>query len=114
MQSRVTFNAGELAPELSCRADLDQYNHGCSKLENWVVSELGGLKRRNGMRLFSEAIGADSRLVPYIYTYADTAGMRFLVEVGMTRVRVLDEGAGKSPVLRAVAWAPTSPLTLRD
>ncbi|MDO4221628.1 MAG: hypothetical protein Q4C88_05880 [Akkermansia sp.] len=92
MQSRVTFNAGELAPELSCRADLDQYNHGCSKLENWVVSELGGLKRRNGMRLFSEAIGADSRLVPYIYTYADTAGMRFLVEVGMTRVRVLDEG----------------------
>ena len=95
MQSRVTFNAGEQSPELSCRADLDQYNHGCSKLENWVVSELGGLKRRNGMRLFSEAMGADSRLVPYIYTYADTAGMRFLVEVGRTRVRVLDESGAQ-------------------
>lgn len=92
MQSRVTFNAGELAPELSCRADIDQYTHGCSKLENWEVSELGGLKRRRGMRQFAEAMSSNGRLVPYVYTYADVDNMRFLVEVGSREVRVLDYG----------------------
>ena len=101
MQSRVTFNAGEQAPELSCRADLDQYNHGCSKLENWVVSELGGLKRRRGMRLFSGALGTESRLVPYVYTYAEEAGMRFLVEVGRTKVRVLGEDGSQVAVFES-------------
>ncbi len=101
MQSRVTFNAGELAPELSCRADLDQYNHGAARLENWEVSELGGLKRRRGMRHFADALGADSRLVPYVYTYSGTDGLRFLVEVGRTRVRVLDKDGSQVAVFES-------------
>ena len=62
MQSRVSFNAGEFAPEMSARADVEYYNKGCLTLENWEVSQLGSIKRRRGMRKFAIAHSENSRL----------------------------------------------------
>lgn len=91
MQTRVAFNSGEFSPEMACRSDLDQYGRGCSVLENWQVSQMGGIKRRKGMRYVADAISSNSRLIPYIYSYADTDGSRFLVEISGSTVRVLNE-----------------------
>lgn len=63
------------------------------------VGELGGFA--NGgretpprMRYFADALSEHSRLVPYVYSYADADGLRFLVEIAGDVVRVLDmEGA---------------------
>lgn len=88
MQTRVAFNAGEFSPELSTRADIDYYNRGCLTLENWEVSQLGGVRRRRGMRRLKEAISADSTLLPYIYSYEEGDNNRFLVEVGGDTIRV--------------------------
>ena len=89
MQTRIAFNSGEFTPEMECRSDLEQYGRGCSVLENWQVSQMGGIKRRKGMRLVTSALSENSRLIPYIYSYAETAEGRFLVEVSGNTVRVL-------------------------
>ena len=88
MQARVSFNAGEFAPELGVRADIEYYNRGCLTLENWEVSQLGGVKRRKGMRKFIEALSPDSILVPYVYSYEENEDNRFLVEIDKQVIRV--------------------------
>lgn len=90
MQTRLSFNSGEFSPDLACRSDLDQFSRACSTLENWDIAQTGGVRRRRGMREFSPALSADSRLFPYIYSYADGDGFRFLVEVSSSRLRVFN------------------------
>ena len=90
MQARLSFNAGELAPELGCRSDLEKFMFGCEVLENWQVGQLGGIKRRRGMRSLVSAISSESRLIPYIYSYAEGEDLRFLIELVPTGARVMD------------------------
>lgn len=89
MQARVSFNAGEFAPELSERADLEKYAFGCSTLENWEVGQLGGIRRRRGMRPVTTALSSASKIIPYVYSFAEGEGLRFLVELAPTSLRVL-------------------------
>lgn len=91
MNSRVTFNGGEFAPQLGVRADLDKYAMGCSCLENWEVGQMGGIKRRRGMRCIAPATERGSRLLPYVYSYAGGDNLRFLIEVSSTSLRVLNK-----------------------
>lgn len=90
MQTRIAFNSGEFSPEMAYRTDLDQYGRACETLENWEVSQMGGLKRRHGMRYVTDALSENSRLIPYIYSYAADENQRFLVELSEEVVRVLD------------------------
>ena len=94
MQTRVAFNAGEFSPDLACRTDLDYYARGCSRLENWQVLQTGGVRRRRGMRLFAKADNREVHLMPYIYSFAAVADVRFLVEVGRSLIRVLNPETG--------------------
>lgn len=91
MQNRVAFNTGEVTPELDARVDVEPLARACEKLENWEVSQLGGIKRRRGMRAFASATDGSVHIVPFVYSYADSSDeeLRFLVEVGITTVRVL-------------------------
>lgn len=92
MQSRLAFNSGEFSPDMACRSDIDQYTRACCVLENWNVSQTGGISRRRGMRFFADALGAESRLFPYIYSYSLGDTYRFLIEVSRTRLRVFSSG----------------------
>lgn len=91
MNSRVTFNGGEFAPQLGVRGDLDKYDMGCSCLENWEVGQLGGITRRKGMRFVGLAKEPTSRLLPYVYSYANGENLRFLIEVSSTSVQVVNK-----------------------
>lgn len=108
MQGRVAFNAGEFSPEMAVRSDIDYYNRGCLTLENWEVSQLGGLKRRRGMRRFAVAHSENSRLIPYVYSYADGKGLRFLVEVDTDLVKVWSEDGALIKAFRSSADCPFS------
>ena len=88
MQARIAFNGGEFAPELDVRSDLDKYPLGCRVIENWSIGQLGGLKRRKGMRTIDSALSSESRLIPYIYSYANGDSLRFIVEVSVDALRV--------------------------
>lgn len=89
MQTRFSFNAGELMPELAARADLDVVPRGCDVLENWMVSQTGTLRRRPGMERLGHALGdGKAMLFPYIYSYANADNVRYVVEVGADYVAV--------------------------
>ena len=45
----VNFNAGELTPKLRYRCDLDKYQNGAARLENFTVMPQGGLENRPGL-----------------------------------------------------------------
>ena len=91
MQSRISFNAGEFSPELSTRSDIEYYFKASSRLENWHISQMGGVRRRKGMRSFAKAVNNESRLIPYVYSYAEGKGFRFLVEVNAEQINVYSE-----------------------
>lgn len=92
------------------RSDMEQYYKGVARLENWELSQMGGIRRRRGMRKVCAAVGEGSRLVPYVYSYAEGEGLRYVVEVGAGYVRVLSEvgrqvamfrsGQGGAPVFK--------------
>lgn len=82
---RVAFNGGELSPELALRSDMDVYTRGAQTLENFDVSQMGGIRRRRGMRPFADAL-PESRIIPYIYSAED----RYLVELNSETLRVFD------------------------
>lgn len=90
MQSRNTFNGGEVTDEMEVRSDLDIYPRVCRKLENWDLSQIGGIKRRRGMRYVTDALAGDSMLFPFVYSYAAEDSRRFLVEARGGNLRVLN------------------------
>lgn len=90
MQSRNTFNGGEVTDEMEVRSDLDIYPRVCRKLENWDLSQIGGIKRRRGMRYVTDALAWDSMLFPFVYSYAAEDSRRFLVEARGGNLRVLN------------------------
>lgn len=89
---RISFNAGELSPELLQRADLDAFHRGASTLVNWDASQMGSLRRRRGMAPFAEAWD-HSRLAPYIYS--NSGNERFLIEISGDALRVLSPDSGE-------------------
>lgn len=89
---RISFNGGELSPELALRADLDAYHRGARALVNWDVSQTGSLRRRRGMLPLTDALER-SRLVPYIYSNEE--GECFLLEVSGEILRVLLPDTGE-------------------
>lgn len=91
MQTKLCFNGGEFSPEMAMRSDLEQFYKGTAKMENWELSQMGGIKRRKGFRRLGKAINEESRLIPYIYTYADVKGARYLFEVTYRHIRIRDE-----------------------
>lgn len=82
---RIAFNGGELSPELAMRSDMDVFQRGARVIENFDVSQMGGIKRRRGMRPFADAL-QESRIFPYVYSTEE----RFLVEVNSVQIRVFD------------------------
>lgn len=84
---RLAFNSGEVDEEVSLRMDVDAMSRACLTLENWHVSDMGGIRRRRGFRKFADG-ERESVLIPFIYTYAESEGMRFLVEVRRKEVNV--------------------------
>nr|DAL85802.1 MAG TPA: stabilization protein [Caudoviricetes sp.] len=68
---RRAFNAGEISKRAKYRNDVEKHMFACHRLENFYVSELGSVSRREGTRLL-EALGPSSaffdvRLVPFEY-----------------------------------------------
>lgn len=68
---RRAFNAGEISRRVKWRNDVQKHAYACEKLENFYVSPLGAIYRREGTRLLS-CFGTleehdNIRLVPFEY-----------------------------------------------
>ena len=76
----IAFTAGELSPWLATRYDLQAYQRGAARLENFLVQPYGGIKRRRGTRYVgpaaSQSAGA-TRLIPFKYSESDVLMLEF-------------------------------------
>jgi len=55
---KYSYSTGELSPQFFGRSDLEQYDLGMAKAENWFVDFRGGLSNRPGLR-FNEVVPED-------------------------------------------------------
>lgn len=87
MQTRLSFNSGEVDDGVALRQDLEVQQRCALVVENWHITESGALERRRGMRKVGES-EEGARLYGYEYSQVDRDGLRYLVEVTAARVRV--------------------------
>ena len=80
---RLAFNGGEVSSALALRSDLDVYARSCSCVENFDISQMGGVTRRRGMRYFADG-EKGSKLFGYEYTVEE----RYLIQLSCDKIRV--------------------------
>lgn len=66
---RTTFNGGEVAPELQWRTDLQRFQNGCRRVQNFMLRPSGAAQRRPGTRYIRDwdDTGA-AKLVPFEFS----------------------------------------------
>ena len=65
------FSAGELAPALYTRTDIQQYSNGAKRLRNVFPLVEGGVRKRPGTLYLSEQVSA-VRLIPFVVNSSKT------------------------------------------
>lgn len=77
---QLSFNAGEISPELQGRIDLDKFAAGVNYAINFIIRDYGGAERRPGFGYVAAVKEHDSppRLVPFIYNDVQA----YIIELG--------------------------------
>jgi len=92
---QTSVNAGELAPSLFGRVDLDKYRKGASTLRNFFASYRGGATSRAGTRYVGQckqAASVDST-PPVLIPFQFNAEQGILLEAGDEYIRFVIAGA---------------------
>lgn len=107
--AKNNFTAGEIAPDLWGRADLQGYINGAARLRNVLLRPTGGVTRRPGLRHIAHIPGIDAiRLAAFAFNTEQTYLLGF--QDGMLRVWRGDEEvfSGLAPwtaaMLPNLAW----------
>jgi hypothetical protein len=79
------FSAGELAPSLYTRTDIQQYSNGAKTLKNVIPLVEGGVRKRPGTLYLSDQNTA-VRLIPFVVNSAKT----YLLVLKPNFIEVLD------------------------
>lgn len=87
---QASFTAGELAPVLHGRVDLQKYQTGAALLKNWIPMQYGGVTNRPGMEYvtYAKSRTAKSRLIPFQAENGDA----FVIELADGKIRFIRNG----------------------
>jgi hypothetical protein len=92
---QTSFNAGEWAPELNARVDLEKYQSGAALLENFFVDYRGGATTRPGSRYILQTFKPTSvRIIRFQASFT----VSYILEFGDIYIRFFNNAA---PVLEA-------------
>lgn len=102
----LSFNSGELSPQIDARSDVQKYSSGCRTLENFIPRVYGSAERRPGTKYIGDAKNADllAKMVPFIYS--DT--IAYMCEFGEDYIRFFYNGARVVGSTSPTAWADTT------
>lgn len=108
------LTSGELSPWLSARFDLQAYQRGALRMENFLTQPYGGIQRRRGTEYIHPAAVNDAaavRLFPFCYAEDDALLLEFFPG-GMRVYRdgVLLLGADGTPYVLSVPWVTSAEL----
>ncbi|MCK5296666.1 MAG: hypothetical protein KAJ75_07225 [Alphaproteobacteria bacterium] len=95
--AKTNFSAGELAPEMLGRGDLQAYANGAMKLKNVFIHPTGGVSRRSGLRYIGAAQGK-GRLIAFEFNTEQA----YLLVFTNQRVDVFKDGENVANF--AVPW----------
>lgn len=86
-----SFAAGELAPSLYARVDVNKYHVGAALVENFVVDYRGGIFNRPGTEFVGQCKSSDKTvvLIPFQFSVIQT----YILEFGNLYMRVIKDGA---------------------
>src|SRR6266567_689334 len=89
-----SFHAGEWAPALNARVDLQKYHAGAALLRNFFVDYRGGASSCPGTKYILQALKSSTRvrLIPFAASFT----VNYVLEFGDGYVRFFNNGA---PVL---------------
>lgn len=92
----TSFTAGELSPWLDGRHDVEKYHSGCRKLENFLLTPYGGVRRRPGTAYVAAQRDetATGRLIPFRYSTSAT----YILVLSGGYIDVYDGGTAPSLV----------------
>lgn len=87
---QASFTAGELAPVLHGRVDLQKYQTGVALLKNWIPMQYGGITNRPGLEyvIFAKSRASKSRLIPFQAENGDA----FVIELADQKIRFIRNG----------------------
>lgn len=88
---QASFNAGEWAPNLNARVDLQKYKSGAALLENFFVDYRGGASSRPGTKYVIQA--RDSVHQVRIIKFQAAFNNGYILEFGAGYIRFIFEGA---------------------
>lgn len=95
--SYSSFVGGELSPPLHGRIDLERFHTGMARVENFVISQYGGMKNRPGTeyvaRRGGQNLGAGRTAGVRFRMFAPAADAVYVIEFGPGYLRVLQDGA---------------------
>lgn len=90
---KFTFTAGEISPKLLGRTDLEQYDMGMAKAQNYIVDYRGGLTTRAG-QFFCEYVWKDEFDTRFHdFTFSFSPEDTYMVLFGEGYVRFLQDGS---------------------
>jgi hypothetical protein len=99
----LSFNAGELSPFLVSRTDIQKYESGCQKLENFIILPYGGVIRRPGTVYKGKAKFPDKpcRLIGFNFSVTTN----FILEFGHLYIRFWTNGVQVvTPIATYATW----------
>jgi hypothetical protein len=86
----LSFNSGELSPQLRGRIDFEKYRSGCAKLENFIPQIQGPARKRPGTRFVNEVKDSTkfTRLIPFEFSLEQA----YILEFGNQYMRLYADG----------------------
>lgn len=100
----LSFNAGELSPQIDARSDVKKYGSGCRTLENYIPRIYGSAERRPGTQFIGSVKNASagkSRVVSF--QFSDT--IAYILEFGPEYIRFYFDGGRVIGAKAPTNWA---------
>lgn len=109
-QIHRSFAAGELAPSVAMRADLELYLTGARTIRNFIIQRFGGVTNRTGSRFLAEV--KTSANPTWLKKFVKSATQGFVLEVGNGYLRFYKNGARIT--VTPAAWSAATNYVIGD
>jgi hypothetical protein len=87
---KVSFNSGELDPLMDARVNVEKYESGCRRLENFIIQPHGPASRRPGLEFLGRQ--GDDEVASRFIEFNFSATTRFMIEMTTGEFRFWSNG----------------------
>lgn len=86
----LSFNSGELSPQIDARSDVAKYASGCRTLDSMIPRIYGSAERRPGTKFIAAAKNANQKVRLVSFQFSDTVA--YILEFGPKYIRLFFDG----------------------